>query len=405
MPSSMNLQPRWPVSRREFLAAGGLSVVSLSMAEQAAMAGAQKQSGPRSVVLVVMTGGPSQLDTFDPKPDAPREYRGPIRPISTAIPGIQFSEAFPRLAERASQLAVIRSLHHTAAPIHETGLQLLQTGRLVKKGDRPPSLGSMVARVLGPRKTAPAHVLLPGPIQETGVTAYRGDREAALGAEFAPQVIDTEGRLIALSDSGEHETGLTILGQFEQQPIRVRESYGETAFGRRMWQASQLVERGVRFVTVNLFDRLYGRKTFDSHGDDSAPATIFDYRDTIGPHFDRALSGMMDDLNSSGLLAETMIVCTGEFGRTPRINDASGRDHWPHVWSGLVAGAGLPVGQVIGASDRYGESITDRPVTLGELTATMAAALRINPETALRIGESDRLVCQSGPIAELTGRA
>lgn len=402
MPASpLNLRPRWPVSRREFLAAGGLSVVSLSMAEKAAMAGAQKRSGPRSVILVVMAGGASQLDTFDPKPDAPREIRGPIRAISTAIPGVQFSEAFPRLAERAGQLAVIRSLHHNAAPIHETGLQLLQTGRMVKKGERPPSLGSMVARVIGPRKAAPAHVLLPGPIRETGVSAYRGDRQASLGEEFAPQIVDTEGRLVALSESGEQETGLTVLGSFDQQPIRVREAYGDTTFGRRMWQACQLVERGVRFVTVNLYDRLQGHKTFDAHGDDSAPATIFDYRDSIGPQFDRALSGMLDDLTGSGLLGETMVVCSGEFGRTPKINANSGRDHWPHVWSGLVAGAGLPVGQVIGASDRHGERIVDRPVSLEELTATMASALRIMPETALRIGNLDRPICQSGPIQEL----
>jgi uncharacterized protein (DUF1501 family) len=403
MPISKHLRPRWPVSRRDFLAAGGLTVMGLSMAERAAMARAQEQSGPRSVILVVMTGGPSHLDTFDPKPDAPREIRGPMRTIQTALPGVAFTEAFPRLAERAEQLTVLRSLHHTAAPIHETGLQLLQTGRLVTKNLRPPSIGSLVGRVLGPRRGAPAHVLLPGPIVESGVVAYRGDRQGDLGEEFAPQVVDSEGQLVALGESVNSQQMLTVLPTFDNESYDTREAYGATAFGRRLWQAKELVERGVRFVTVNLCEAMYGRKTFDAHGDPSAPATVYDYRDSLGPHLDRGLSALLDDLQSSGLLQETMVVCTGEFGRTPRMNAHSGRDHWPHVWSGLVAGAGAGKGQVIGASDRWGESIIDRPIALAELAATMADALRISHDTSVAGGDVGWTVSSAAPVAELIG--
>lgn len=399
--SPLSFRPLWPVSRRDFLAAGGLSVMSLTMAERTAMAGAQKRSGPRSVILAVMAGGPSQLDTFDPKPDAPREIRGPVRAISTSIPGVQFSEAFPQLAERARALTVIRSLNHSAAPIHETGLQLLQTGRLVSGSQKPPSMGSMVARVLGPRKGAPAHVILPGPLANTGVVAYRGDRQSSLGEEFSPLVVDSRGRMVALGEVESPETPTTVLEPYEQQSSRTREMYGTSVFGQRLWQACQLVERGVRFVTVNLCDQFHGQKTFDAHGDPSAPATVFDYRDTLGPQLDRALGGLMDDLQSSGLFGETLVVCTGEFGRTPRINAHSGRDHWTHAWSGLVMGAGTQGGQVIGATDRHGEYVTDRPVSLSELAATMASALRIPPDAVVRSGETEQTVCGTAPISEL----
>src|SRR5690606_15536267 len=125
------------------------------VAEQAALKRARERSGARSCILVVMSGGPSQLETFDPKPQAPRDIRGPLQPISTAVPGVQFSEALPQLAARADRLTIVRSLYHDESPIHETGLQLLQTGRLVTNGVRYPSMGTMVARLLGPRGTVP----------------------------------------------------------------------------------------------------------------------------------------------------------------------------------------------------------------------------------------------------------
>ena len=155
------------VSRRDFLRFGSLGVVSISVAEQVARSA--EWAGRRNCLLILMNGGPSQLETWDPKPDAPAEIRGPMRSISTAVPGVQFSETMPRLAERAHRFAVLRSLYHDAAPIHETGLQLIQTGRLAEGQVRHPHCGSVLGRFLGSRAGTDPHVLLPGPVQNTGV--------------------------------------------------------------------------------------------------------------------------------------------------------------------------------------------------------------------------------------------
>src|SRR5260370_30275211 len=157
------------VSRRDFLRVGGLSVLGLSVAEQRARAEASGK-GQRRCIFVLMTGGPSHLETFDPKPGAPGEIRGPLKPIATTLPGVVFSEALPLLAQRSEKLAIVRSLSHDAAPIHETGQQLIQTGRLVRRNLVPPSLGSIVARLLGPRNDLPPYAVLPLPLGDTGVT-------------------------------------------------------------------------------------------------------------------------------------------------------------------------------------------------------------------------------------------
>ena len=148
------------VSRRDFLRVGGQSVVSLSVAERAALARRGGAEG-RSVILLLMSGGASQLETFDPKPEAAAGVRGPLKAISTSLPGVAFSEGLPRLAERAHRVSVVRSMNHSATPIHETGLQLLQTGRLARGGQDFPSFGAVTARVLGPERPVPAHVVLP----------------------------------------------------------------------------------------------------------------------------------------------------------------------------------------------------------------------------------------------------
>ena len=156
------------VSRRDFLRVGGLGVVSLSAAEQAALARRGGAEG-RSVILLLMSGGASQLETFDPKPEARSGIRGPLKAISTSVPGLAFSEGLPRLAERAERVSIVRSLNHSAAPIHETGLQLLQTGRLARGGQDFPSFGAVTARVLGSDRPVPGHVVLPRQIDATGV--------------------------------------------------------------------------------------------------------------------------------------------------------------------------------------------------------------------------------------------
>jgi uncharacterized protein (DUF1501 family) len=388
-------EPRQSVSRRDFLAVGGLSVVGLSVAEQAALKRARERSGPRSCILIVMSGGPSQLETFDPKPEAPREIRGPLRSISTAISGVHFSEALPELARRADRLSVVRSLHHEAAPIHETGLQLLQTGRLVTNGVRHPSIGAMISRLLGPRGNTPPHVVLPRCLDETGVVMDRGDSAGFLGDEFAPIVLETV----------DVESGETSgLPRFEDQPPALREAYGDSPAGRQFLQARQLVEHGVRFVTVNMFDRLQGRVTWDAHAAPShAPATLFDYRDTIGPQFDRACAGLLDDLQQRGLIEETLVVCAGEFGRSPQLNQQGGRDHWTSVFSAIVAGCGVPQGQVIGATDATASEPIDSPIELTQLTATIYDLLRVDRQAGLPEEWPVSALCDAEPIAALVG--
>jgi hypothetical protein len=372
-------------------------MVGLSVAERAAVLRAQERSGPRSVVLVVMNGGPSHLETFDPKPDAPTTIRGPLKAIATAIPGVHFSESLPRLAHRADRFAVIRSLHHDAAPIHEVGHQVLYSGRLPAKGVAAPSLGSAASRLLGPRGDAPAYVMLPGPVSGSGVSVPCGGGAGWLGDEYQPVVFGgpSDGDV---ADDGAHEMALS----FDAQPAAVREQYGETSFGRRLWQSARLVEAGVRVVTVNLCPKLDGEITWDAHAHKTAaPATLFDYRDTLGPQFDRACSALLDDLHARSLLRETLVIATGEFGRTPHLNATGGRDHWPHCWSALVAGGGVPGGLVVGASDARGEFPHEHPVALPQLVATAYQALRVDPRATVAVDGAERVLLDADPVAEL----
>ena len=389
------------VSRRDFLRVGGLSVVGLSMAERAALAGMRTEEDRRSCIFLLMTGGPSQFETFDPKPDAPAEIRGPLKAISTAVPGLAFCETLPRLAKRADRLSVLRSLHHNAAPIHETGMQLLQTGRLARGDVRHPGFGSVVARITGPRGKVPPNVVLPKLLCRTGLKAYQGQRSGFLGPEYDP--LTTLGDVE--SAEAEPVDAEACAVPVRDEPESILREYGRTRFGGLCLQARQLIECGVRCVTVNLFDTLAGQTTWDCHArGPSAPSNLFDYRDSLGPQFDRAFSALLDDLERRGLLADTLVVAVGEFGRTPRVNEFGGRDHWPGVWSALLAGGGVPGGQVIGASDASGAYPADRPIELGELTATIYQSLGLDPRTTLPLDDETELpLTDHQPIAELFG--
>lgn len=374
-------------------------MVGLSVAEQAAVRRARQRSGDRSCILIVMAGGPSQLETLDPKPDAPREIRGPLRAISTSLPGVHFSECLPRLAERAHRLTVMRSLYHDAAPTHETGLQLLQTGRLVCNGVRHPSIGSMVSRLLGPRGRAPAHVLLPRPLSHTGVLTYRGDGSGFLGNDYDAVMPELDG--VSL-DEERCDGTLAELTAFGNEPVACRDAYGDSRFGRQLLLARQLIEHGVRFVTVNTFCQLDGCVTWDAHADrEQSPGTLYDYRDSIGPQFDRACAALLDDLQSRGLWDDTLVVCSGEFGRTPRLNENGGRDHWTGAWSGLMAGCGLPEGCVIGQTDATGSEPTADAIELPQLAATIYNRLRIDHSADLNEDWPLTSLCDAPPINSL----
>lgn len=404
------------VSRRDFLRFGGLGVLGLSAAEQRARAEASGK-GLRRCIFVLLNGGPSPFETFDPKPAARGDIRGPYRAISTATPGVHLSELLPSLAERSSKYALVRSLCHDAAPIHETGLQLIQTGRLVRGDVIPPSVGSIVSRLLGPRNDWPPYVVLPRTICDESSAIWQGQWAGSLGEEFDPWSIETEtldrvvadrgvGTVSSIPSAEIHrgaEKHRPLVDSWMQAPDPERRPYGETALGRSCLTARRLIEQGARFVTINMFDSLADRITWDCHANGAwAPATLADYRSSLCPDLDRSLSALLDDLEQRGLLEETLVVVTGEFGRTARINDGGGRDHWTGVWSALLAGGGIPGGRVLGASDARGMAPAERPVSPAELTATILQCLGVDLATRLTLPQGGELaLADAEPIREL----
>ena len=373
------------LTRRDFLRVGALGVGGLSLADLAA-ARAVDPTKAVHCILLFLVGGPSQLDTWDLKPHAPDGIRGPFRPIKTNAPGVEICEHFPLMAKMADRYAVVRSVHHTAAPIHETGQQLMQTGRLSKEGMDYPHFGSVLSHLRGqPSEETPAFVVLPAPIRHTGVSVSHGQTAGCLGATHEPFVL-----------GGEQLDAMT-------QAEKGRSRYGDNAFGQSCLGARLLVERGVRFVTVNMFDTVFDRVTWDCHADGgSLSASISDYKEALCPMFDRAYTALLEDLRQRGLLDTTLVAATGEFGRTPRLNRRGGRDHWTGCWSMLFAGAGVRGGQVIGVSDKIWEEPKDRPVTPAEVAATIYHAMGVDLAARLP-GPDDGAtpITEAAPISEL----
>lgn len=348
-----------PLSRRDFLRASAATAVGAITPTAPA-----RSNNDRRCIFLLLTGGPSQIDTFDPKPDAPSEVRGPFRPIRTTVPGLHLSDLLPRTAKRMDRIAVVRSLHHEEAPIHETGLQLLQTGRLCRGNSEHPHFGAASAYLTG-RPWA----LVPGTLGDTGIAVSHGQSAGPLGDSYAA---NTTAEL-----SGE-------IGSYLRRSVR-------------------LIESGVKVVVVNMFTTLYESLSWDCHADDGLlPTGLNDYRDRICPAFDLAYATLLDELADRGLLDSTLVVATGEFGRTPYINPRGGRDHWPGVWSALFAGGGVRGGQAVGSSDVLGGEPKDRPATPAEVTATIYHALGIDRETCIP-GPDGRPVTlvDAEPIAEL----
>ncbi len=367
--------------RRDLLRAAPLPALGLGMAhllrgDPKAAAGHTRPDA--ACILLMLTGGPSQLDTFDMKPDAPSEIRGPYRPIKTNVPGIEISEIFPRTARHADKFAIIRSLHHTAIPMHDAGHQIVQTGRVFADGLEYPHIGCVLSRLKGSSGGAPFHVLLPGPILNTGGNLPHGQTAGFLGEQFDPFIAESASPTPRMVPEATSEAF-----DLNREPESVRQSYGLSRFGESCLLARRLVEAGTRFVTVNMFQSVFDELTWDIHG--SQPfSPIGAYGGRIGPMFDAAYSSLLQDLSYRGLLENTMVVATGEFGRTPRINAAGGRDHWPQCWSVLMAGGGIHGGQVVGASDEIGSAPKDRPTTPSEIAATIYHVFGIGPGTELR---------------------
>ena len=417
------------LSRRDFLHAGSIAPLGLTlpMMQQAAAAG---RDSDVNCIMLFLVGGPSQIDTFDPKPKAPAEVRGPFSTIKTNVPGIDVSEILPKTAKLADKFSIIRSVYHTAAAVHDTGHQMMQTGRLFQGGINTPHAGCVAGYLNGRRSDLPAHVVLPEPMGRTGGNLPHGQDAGFLGKANDPFALMADPAqpnfkvpdLLPPPEIGEarlsrrkrmRDVVNQTVHNFEasdeaklldsnfqsafrlmtspqardafdltKEPPKVRERYGMTRFGQSCLLARRLIEARVRFVTVNTFLTVFDEITWDIHG--SKPFTSIEgMRDIVAPMYDQAWSALIEDLYQRGMLETTLVTTVSEFGRTPKVNPAGGRDHWPQCWTCSFAGGGVQGGRVVGKSDEIGAYPAERPVEPAEVVATIYRSMGIDLETKL----------------------
>ena len=421
------------ITRRDFLQVGALGAIGLSLsklAEMQALGAAPKGSDDRSCIMIFNLGAPSQVDCWDMKPDAPAEIRGPFKPIRTNNPDIQISEIFPLMAKHADKFSLVRSCYHTAAAVHDTGHQMMQTGRLFTGGVNTPHAGCALEFLKGRRNELPANIILPEVMGPTGGNLPHGQDAGFLGKTFDPFVLNTDPSqknfkvpdLLPPKEIGEarlerrrelREIVDDAVKNFEsspnaslmdtnfasayrlmtstkardafdltKEPQKVRDRYGMTRFGQCCLLARRLVEAGVRFVTINTFITVFDEITWDIHG--SKPFTsIAGMKEIVAPMYDQGYTALLEDLAQRGMLDKTMVTCLAEFGRTPKVNPAGGRDHWPNCWTVKFAGGGVKGGRVVGKSDDIGAYPTERPVAPKEVVATIYKSLGLDLETHL----------------------
>jgi hypothetical protein len=416
------------ISRRDFLQVGALGAIGLSLPQLAAA----KEAGRvrpghenRSCIMIFNLGAPSQPDTFDPKPEAVAEIRGPFKTISTAADGIRLTEILPGHAKIADKIGFVRGCYHTAPAVHDTGWQMMQTGRLFTGGVNTPHAGCVASYLLGRRTDLPAFVILPEQMGAGGGNLPDGQDAGFLGKAYDPFVLNAdpsqpdfkvpdllppqsigEARLdrrrklrsIVEASASRFESSPAaelMDANFEaayrivtstqareafdlsKEPKEVRERYGMNRFGQCLLLARRLVEAGVRFVTVNTFLTVFNEITWDIHG--TNPFTSIEgMKDIVAPMYDQAYSALIGDLTERGLLGDTLVCNLAEFGRTPRINPAGGRDHWPNCWTMYFAGGGVQGGRVVGKSDSIGGYPAERPVAPNEIVATIFHSLGLD---------------------------
>jgi hypothetical protein len=319
-----------------------------------------------SVIFLMMTGGPSQLDTFDPKPDAPSGIRSPFAPIRTRVPGLMLSELFPKMAGIADKFSLIRSVYHDAPPVHEAGFQLLNTGRLFRDGPDWPSVGAVAKQLCGWGDLSTW--LLPYVTVDTGISTSHGQQNGWLPTKFHPVI---------------------TLGEM---PLLDGVSF-----------AMKLLRNDAKFLTINQFTTVFDKPSWDCHADGGSLACdLGDYKATVAPEFDAAFTRLILDLEERGLLERTLVVATGEFGRTPKFNSNGGRDHWAGCWTTILAGGGVQGGRVIGKSDAIASEPTDRPVHARDIPATIFRALGVGPDATIPGPDGQPVKVYEGqPVREL----
>lgn len=416
--------------RRVFLQAGVVSALGLALPDLLrAQANARRtlDGKAKACILLYMTGGPAQQETFDPKPEAPSGTRGEFKPISTSATGVQICEHLPKMAQLMHHCAVFRSVYH-GSDTHGVGVHYNLTG--LKPPPRrsgepqldrrdPPSIGGVMRQLRGDKDGLPAAVQLPRPVGDQNNAMWAGQHAGLLGAKFDPlflfdetwipgkelpgfgpardvtndrqkQRADLLGLLgkPARNETEQefdrfHQLAMNVMnsesswGAFrldEEKPSMI-ERYGDNRFGRSVLIARRLVERGVALVTVPWVFK-QSEQNFDTHS-----KHFTKMKSTLLPPVDSAFSALLEDLKDRGLLDSTLVAWTGEFGRTPKINGGAGRDHWGRVYSAVLAGGGIKGGVVIGKSDKQGGTPADNPVHVTDLFATMYKALGVGPET------------------------
>jgi uncharacterized protein (DUF1501 family) len=435
-------------SRRWFLQTGlaGLAGLSLpGLLRSRAQAGGAGRADRKAVILVWLSGGPSQLDTWDPKPDAPSEVRGPFGSIATKVPGVRVSEHFPLQATIMDRLALVRSVDCQASTDHfpapmQAGNPFAQRSKIDPHIGTHPSMGSVAARFRGPNDPAmPAYVgmadlnlffadvLGAGPMGGAyeaadaaqmagrltlpqGVTVARAEDRAELSRQFdgLRRDLDVGDTMARMDHYRRQALEIVLSGKAQQafrldlEPDRVRDAYGRNSFGEKTLLARRLVEAGVTFVTVS---PIFGY--FDNHGDDVVWGGLIKGLKPMLPRLDQALYALVRDLEVRGLLDDTLVLALGEFGRSPSFSErgTGGREHWSSCMSMLVAGGGLTHGQVVGSTDAKGGEVKEGRVTPSDLGATVYSHLGIDLDsqwTDLQ-GRPQSIVTDGGrPIPEVS---
>ena len=445
-----------PLQRREFLRLGALGVGGLTLSDVlAARAAAGQAASENSVILFWMWGGPSQLETYDLKPDAPSEYRGPFRPIATNVPGVDICELFSRQARLADKFSLVRSLHHEMSSHNDGSIEVL-TGKTPAKADPTstarsdhPDFGMVASKLLGVREgglppyigiprqpfmTQPTYLGLSHKAYEAGdpsVDNYRaqnlsiaaginggrlGDRRGLVEQfDRYRRDLDLNGSLEAASDFRRRAFDLLLSSNvvrafdLEQERPEVRDRYGRHLWGQSCLLARRLAEAGSAVITIDALAPKAGMPLYFSWDDHANAQPGWDMVTGMrlrAEYMDPALSALIQDIHDRGLDKKILVVACGEFGRTPRLNTINGclgRDHWPSAMTALVSGGGLRMGQVVGATNSKAEYPTERPMSPQHLMATIYRHLGIDPRASLVdfFGRPIPLLSEGEPIREL----
>lgn len=422
------------LTRRNMLQIGAIGALKLTLPQVLAAAERTPSERPAaradSCILVFLNGGPSHLDMWDMKPDLPQEMRSEFQPIATSVPGIQVCEHLPRLARQMHKCALVRSVHHDQvahAPAVYTALtgvrSNIRAGIMGAKPTDHPAIGSAVGHFNPPTAHVMPYVLLPyltaegagGPPQPGFLGGWLGrghDPFLVLqggGGLNLPALIPGQGLTIDRVHqrsgllTGLNQTGTPVHAgqaqemnrfqaracdlltssaaqrafQIEQEPLRLREAYGRNIYGQSMLLARRLVEAGVRLTCISWAPD--ANATWDTHG-----GNFTKLKNELLPPFDLAISSLLTDLTDRGLFERTLVVVMGEIGRTPRINNGAGRDHWEFCYTVMLAGGGIKGGFTYGASDRRGALPSNCPVTAGDIVATIYHGMGLPADLELR---------------------